>query len=242
VLKRLRPAVAAWTLLVIPSICRADPITFNFAGTLTQPMNGSNQFSGSFTINADPTAANIGFLGTNGQGILSFSPTEPQSNPVERREIAEYGGDVSITVNVGGQTLNYVNTAQNPTLATFSAGAVQLGNNLTPNTPLTDLVSVWGNSMTKNAGNSFTNNSFALSFSATPDTIFSNLAPGQVANLRGFNFAALAGGVGGATAAGVPWSGRITSLVEAPVPEPSTLVVFAVLSAAAMGVRRVRKP
>jgi hypothetical protein len=242
VFNRLSLAGAAWILLVIPSIGRADPISFDFTGTLTQPMNGSNQFSGSFTINADPIAANIGFLGNNGYGILTFTPTEPQSDPSERRGIAEYSSDVSIRLNVGGNTINYVNKAQNPTLATFSAGSVQLGNHVTSNTSFTDMVALWGNSTTENPGNSFTNNSFTLNFVATPDTIFSNLAPGHVSNLRAFNFSARVDSVGGATAAGVPWSGTITSLVEVPAPEPSTLVVFAVLGAAVMGARRCRKP
>ncbi|MHB1557617.1 MAG: hypothetical protein ACYC61_09070 [Isosphaeraceae bacterium] len=45
------PLVASFALA---SPVRADPITYDFTGTLQQTVNGSRTFNGSLTINATP--------------------------------------------------------------------------------------------------------------------------------------------------------------------------------------------
>ncbi len=45
---------AVLAFLAFQSTVQAGPITYDFSGTLTQPANGSSQFSGSFTVNANP--------------------------------------------------------------------------------------------------------------------------------------------------------------------------------------------
>jgi hypothetical protein len=108
-LARLSLAIMVSIVLIGPQTAKSGPITYDFTGTFSgnTAVNGSNQISGSFTINADPTVS---------PGATS---------------VTESGIDVSITVNSGGYVYNFVSTPQNPTFATFTA--VELQPNLAPN-------------------------------------------------------------------------------------------------------------
>ncbi len=70
----------------------ASPITYDFTGDFLAgaTFNGTKQFSGSFTVNGDPTLASPSSLG-----------------------VIESGRDVSLTLNVGGQVFSFLNQ-QNP--------------------------------------------------------------------------------------------------------------------------------
>jgi hypothetical protein len=217
--RHLSCALAASILLSTPSIVTADPITFDFSGTLNSPVNGSNQFSGSFTINADPTV----------------SPTN-LSPPYSPYWISENGNNVSLTVTLGGQVTNYINTTEYPNLAAL---AVSVNPSTLPaeSNPSGDVVTVGGVPAYSDPGY---NPGFWLGFSSPTETIFSQLGPNNVANLRNFNFSAAAAVDAQYTdaqytnASGVIDRGIVTSIEEVAAPEPSTLVVFAMLGLAAI--------
>ena len=85
----LAAAVALSALLCFPQCLPASPITFAFSGTLLEPVNGSSTFSGFFTVNSNPNPQ------------TGFS------------SVTEQGSDVSATLNIGGQVIDYANTPQN---------------------------------------------------------------------------------------------------------------------------------
>jgi len=95
-LNRLSFIIAVSIVLSSQQIVGASPVTYDFTGTLNQPVDGSTTFTGSFTINANPTV-----------------------NLVANPYVAEDGSDVSLSVNLGGHTINYVNTPQLSDSATF---------------------------------------------------------------------------------------------------------------------------
>ena len=78
-LNRLSFIIAVSIVLSSQQIVGASPVTYDFTGTLNQPVDGSTTFTGSFTINANPTV-----------------------NPVANPYVAEDGSDVSLSVNLGG--------------------------------------------------------------------------------------------------------------------------------------------
>lgn len=101
---RLSLVVAVSILLGSQQIVEASPLTYDFTGTLNQPVDGAKTFSGSFTINADPTVGPGMASGFYSSGVVN-----------------ENGSDVSLAVNVGGQVINFVNTPQNPSAVGFQA-------------------------------------------------------------------------------------------------------------------------
>jgi hypothetical protein len=248
--RTLLSVVAVSLFMGARTISRADPVTYDFTGTLNQPMNGTNQFSGSFTFNADPGQSSVGGIvitqttisTVNGVSIAQPAAYGFQAAAAGSPAIAEYGNDVSMTVNIGGQVLNFANTAANPFLATFQASTetfpVQRDGTQTP--PL-DTISINGVSTSFSPGNSFSNNSFGMSFSLRPTTLFENLAPGQVVNFGKFNFATTFQGLSAGDSAGGAYSGTLTSIELVPAPEPGAFAVFAMLGIAAGLSRLYRK-
>jgi hypothetical protein len=214
--------LAASMLLGIPSIVTANPVTYNFTGTLTTPVNGSNQFSGSFTINANATVGNTGL-----------------SAPYFPYWISENGNDVSMTVTLGGQTTTYANTSQYQNLATLTA-AVNPASLPASGNPSGDVVTVGGVPAYSDPGY---NPGFFVSFTSPTDPIFSQLRPNNVANLLNFNFSSTANSDHAqfTNTSGVIDDGTITSIAEVPAPEPSALAVFAMLGVAAIVHHRHRR-
>ena len=91
-LSRLLVMFAAFALLAArPAL--ANPITYDFTGTLWNGFaaDGSKDFSGAFTIDGNVT------------------PNPPGS--WQGYEVDEKGSEVSLTLNIGGQTYKYENNA-----------------------------------------------------------------------------------------------------------------------------------
>lgn len=235
---RCRVALPVITAILIGthSVAQGTPITYDFTGILTQPMNGTDQFSGSFTFNADPTAANVGGLGLDANGTsLSFTPAALDPGV----PIAEYGSEVSLTVKIGGQVIQYTNTAQNPTLASLTAGRAVVDD---PFYRYIDTVAIQGMGTTKNPNNSYTNGSFSLVFQGSGDPIFGNVSRQQVANLQAFPFSADSlKGMSAADASGNNYTGFLTSIEMVSAPEPSGLAIFAILAMAGCAGRHLSR-
>jgi len=222
VFNRFLCAVIASIFLGAPSIVLADPLTFNFTGTLEGTVFGTNQVSGSFTINANPVV------------MANFQPPDYQASGLYGAQ--ESGSDVSVTFQVGGHVINFSNTTPNPDIVQFSAQ--QLGNpQATMPGPLFDYATLSGSN--PSPSNSSTIDGFQFNFANSPDTLFANAVAGQLTNLRNFNFSNITsaeidvGSEGWRTA-------LISSIQPAAVPEPSMLIVFATVGIAAMGYDRWR--
>jgi hypothetical protein len=219
-LNRLHCALAASIILVTPSIVTANPITYDFSGTFDTPINGTDQFSGSFTIDVNPTAT------------YYSSPAYPTVSPWS---VSENGTDVSLTVTIGGQTTNYVNTPGSFNLASLWVGQNPSNYELDPSG---DVIRVAGSPAYSDPG---INPGFGLVLNNPTDVIFSQMGPNNVVNLQNFDFSALNVGMASYTnESGVLDDGTITSVEAVPAPEPSTLAVFAMLGIAAIVHRRRR--
>jgi hypothetical protein len=105
VLGRVLLAVIALAPIGARTNVVANPITYHFSGTFSDPrsgINGVNQFSGTFTIDGNPA--------------------------VYGQNVYESGSDVSMNVGVGGQTFNLANDPlKQDASAYFSAGYIPLG-------------------------------------------------------------------------------------------------------------------
>ncbi len=214
---RLSCALAASILLSIPSIVTAGPITYDFSGTLPWPVYGTQQFTGSFTINANPVVV--------GSGDNGFK---------------ENGSDVSITLDVGGHTISFANTPQNPNVAQLIVDQIWSSTVIGASS---DLVIVTGGGQTT-PGSDPILTGFGLRFGNSADTLFSNLKAGQLAtiNMQNFDFSTAQDSSGiplGAAEANYGSAGTwvpatLTSVEAASVPEPSSVIVLAVLGIGAM--------
>ena len=89
-LNRLAFAAAMTVLISAPQLVVADPITYDFIGTLSQPADGVTTFSGSLTFNAIPTGADVSPGGAY---------------------VTEAGSEVSLSLNLGGQVFDFQNNA-----------------------------------------------------------------------------------------------------------------------------------
>jgi hypothetical protein len=215
-------ALIASIFLAVPSGVLADAITYNFSGTLEGTVHGTNQFTGSFTVNSNPVA------------IANFPPPDYQASGLFGAK--ESGSDVSVTFQVAGHVINFSNSAQNPDIAQFSVQ--QLGNPAaTVPGPLSDYATLSGG--IPNPGLSATINGFEFNFANSLDTLFMNAVAGQMINLAKFNFANVSaaeidvGSEGWRTA-------LISSIQPAAFPEPSMVVVFATLIIAGLAHHRSR--
>ncbi len=203
-LNRLSFIIAVSILLSGQQIVGASPLTYDFTGTLNQPVDGSTTFTGSFTINANP-AVNPG---------ASW--------------VIESGSDVSLSVNLGRQVINYVNTPQVPDSVTFGA-SVQPPMNESPGVAGVPLVEFY-----VGGGANGGKTTFGMTF----------YSPGgveQLSNLRDVSLPLDTSSVYVTDSSGVSnqWSeGSITFIGAVSVPEPSALVVSAMLGIAAMVYRR----
>jgi hypothetical protein len=112
-LSRLALVFAVLVLVETPLMVAANPITYDFSGTFSQPFDGSTAFSGSATFNATPT---------------------PQDATWDGAGWNETGSDVSLTLNAGGQVFNFGNSPQD----TFVGARVSVG----PSSPLGTLPSL----------------------------------------------------------------------------------------------------
>jgi hypothetical protein len=210
-LNRLSFIIAVSIVLSSQQIVGASPLTYDFTGTLNQPVDGSTTFTGSFTINANPT-------------VWSSATVNPPDLPV-MSGVFESGSDISLTVNLGGQMINYVNTPQFPGSARFSLTTWSDLMNMSP-----------GLAGLKGPLLEFTVGGGANGGNITFGMIFES--PGgveQLSNLRGVSLPLNTSYVtvyDSSSQQGA--AGSITSIEAVSVPEPSALVVSAMLGIAAM--------
>jgi hypothetical protein len=195
------------------SSVRASPISYDFSGTLSQPYNGSTQFSGSFTYNTD-LPAYPGITPSPGWAYYSGVPADPSAPPV------------SLTFNLG-------------TTASSSFGDIVNDEVIVAHTQSTDAFFIdvqfankGGQDLSAEIG--FVNDNFAQ---RAP---FNSSGPPTSLSLSEFD---LGGNLtfSGTTADGhqIDVVGAITSLVAASsVPEPGPIVVVLAMGAGFLGYRR----
>jgi hypothetical protein len=215
---RLLPVLAGLMLFSNSSHLMANPITYDFSGTFDQPVNGTTQFSGSFTFNTDAT---ITYSAQHWPNIYPYM-------------IAESGKDVALVVTIGNQTINYQNTNQYPDLAKLS---VYRNPTNYPVEPSGDTIDVGGAPPYSPPGYS---PGFGFSLGLPHDEIFSQAGPNgavSLPNLSAFELRAASY----TDSSNVLHEGQITSIQEVSIPEPSMLAVFATLGALAIVHRRFRR-
>jgi len=189
-------ALAVISCLVVGPVS-ASPITYDFTGTLRDGFaNGSTDFSGSFTIDGDPTL-------------------QPDGS------VDEKGSDVSITLNIGGQTYKYENNAN--TEVELTVGTSPSWHDDPQSGPRQDGILLQAVDHTGGASLPL----FIASF-YTPSSL-ENLT-----DLRTLNFIPVAGHA----AIGTPvygGDGKFTSITLVQnTPEPGAFVVFALAGVAAV--------
>ena len=92
-LNRLAFTAAMTVLISAPQLVMADPITYDFSGTLSQPADGVTTFSGSLTFNATPAGADVSPGGAY---------------------VVESGSEVSLSLSLGGQHSTSQRTRHTP--------------------------------------------------------------------------------------------------------------------------------
>jgi hypothetical protein len=205
-------AVAISLALVAPQAIEASPITYDFSGTFNQPINGSTQFSGTFTIDSNPT-------------ILISLPSW------ESGGVGENGADVSLTAHIGGQTIDFVNTSQNPENAMFEAAVLGTGEVTRDPAPPSVDFSLQGYSGTNDRM------AFTLSFTR-PGTHYELAELTSLASPSYTSSVTVNYDPGGQTQ---QVDGSLTSIELVSAPEPSMLAVFGVMAIAGMAHWRLRR-
>lgn len=204
-LTRLTLGVAGIIALGVGQPGGASPITYAFAGTLSTPSSGTDQFSGSFTINGDPTIFSSDQRAFRGLGVY------------------EHGSDVSLTVKVGGQVFNFSNQQGPNPIASFDAGLAYSWNDNQP--PQDEAIISGSTSMV----NGVPGVSFAMSFysDAAADQL------GNLRDFS-FPIGSSSVFMNFPSVYGIGANLTSIELVPTPAPEPSTLAMFAGLGVAAI--------
>ncbi len=188
--KWLFTAVAALLLPSFPQSLQASPITFAFTGTLLEPVNGSSSFSGFFTVESNPNPP---------PGITS---------------VTQQGADVSATLNIGGQVINYANTTPDSLF-------VQAMVNAQPGLPILNGPNVSTTEFGLFGGDSTGPNRFDITlYNPGVNDWLTNLATLSLPAIHSDSFFF-------SNASGDPDDvGSITSLTLVPAPEPAMIVVY----------------
>lgn len=203
-------AVAIAIGLGAPRISGASPITYDFTGTLNQPVDGSTRFSGTFTIDSVPNT-NVGLIFGEYAGI------------------GEDGAAVSLSLRLGSQTISYVNTSQNPDGAFFSGVASSL-----VTTP--GLAS--GQSSVDYAFTGYSQPSGGIDFGMSLAETVTNPPFADLTSLNSPSFTSsvsVSYDSGGQTQT---VQGTITSMDLVSAPEPGMMTVFGLLAVAGIAHRR----
>jgi hypothetical protein len=205
---RVLLAVGILLLLEARAEVLADPITYAFTGTFpsSSDINGVNQFSGTFTIDGSPTVTATG--------------------------VTEGGSDVSITVNVGGQVVNFANMVGNIySQATFNASSIAAGASNNPYGPTGPAVIAFGvDGSTETPTSSVT---FGLSS-------YPVASPQQLANISSLSLPLESSSIYVTETSGQQYQrafGAITSIELVSTPEPGTLVIFGAIAVSAIARR-----
>jgi len=208
--RRLTPIVC---LLCGVSSAQASPISYAFTGTLSQPFDGSTQFSGSFTYNTN-LPAYAGITPATGWSYYSGVSTDPSAPPV------------SLTFNIG-------NTASS------SFGNIVNDEVIVSHTRTNDGFYIY--EQFANTGGQNLSAEIALeSNNLLQQPPFTSSSLPSSLNLSEFNQGASLS-LWGTTASGeqVDDIGTVTSLVAiSSVPEPGTILVFLAMGAGFLRYRR----
>ena len=221
--------VAAWLICGLAPAPAAS-ISYEFSGTLAQPYNGSNQFSGTFTYATD-LPLNPAVQPMTGWSYYTGGPNDP-SEPV-----------VSLSFKLGNtssSSLGTIDSTQVIVLHNASNDGFYLDEHFAGQSG--------GYGLLANIGMVNDNTLARGPFSSTslPSSLsLSSFSMGPQLDLTGID---------PSTGQWVTVLGRITSLIPlvngqpvtptpppVPVPEPASLLIFAVLGAGACGLGRVRR-
>jgi hypothetical protein len=122
---RLALVLAVSVLVSTPRLVVADPITYDFTGTFSQPFDGSKTFNGSLTFNATPTTGDSSdslTVNVGGQ-VLTFS-NSPQNPNVS----LTVGADVEPNTTTPTVEFSFVGSIEgNDTSRTFGVTMYDYG-------------------------------------------------------------------------------------------------------------------
>ena len=209
-LARLSFALVISSVLLAPQRIGASPITYDFAGTLSQPIDGATQFSGSFTIDTNPNQV----VDTIWDNASAFG---------------EDGSEVALTIRLGGQTMNYINTPQNPETVTLLG---ETGVNIAVPPPPQNVY--FGLGTQSQANDRLT---FSLQFTRPG----SDLELADLARLSSPMFTSSVSVSYDSAGQTQQVQGSITSIEQVSAPEPGMLAIFAVMGFAGLAHRRFRR-
>jgi len=225
---RFTLAVVLVLSLLLAGQATASPMSYAFTGTLSTPFNGSNQFSGTVTFEANPPLSGY---------AANWPPTTP-INPSGEARVSLLNESADITLNAGGQTFQFSNQDPNTAGQLVINGVSYAQAQATPSPhPPEDQIGIEGQSRGSDSLNAWST-SFSISFH--------NLSSWEnIADFSTLQFIPTLSEVrlsysvsNGETYNG---SGTITSFtpIETPTPEPSTwLIALLAGGAAALRLRR----
>jgi hypothetical protein len=189
----------------------AAPIGYAFSGTLDQPYNGATQFSGNFTYDTDLPLTNSG--NTSQFSVYSGVPTNPTEPPV------------SVNISIGSTSWSF-------------AGGIDI-----MYSQVEDAFTVYGLPISVGGQQVYGQITLPYYHPGGPGIFSSGVIPTSL-NLAEFNFSP------GINFFGTNASGQVTDLAwgtinsltplaggggESPVPEPSSIFVFLIISAGLAG-------
>ncbi len=216
---RLWQVGAAIILVYAVSSAQASPVMYAFSGTLDQPYNGSSTFSGTLTYNTD-LPAYPGIQPFPGWSYYSGVPTDPTS-PV-----------VSLNFNVGG-------------VSSSSFGSILSDEVTVSHTQSYDAFYIQEN-FSDTKGPYLLGNFGMINDNLVQRAPFNSTNPPSSLNLADFTMGAQLD-LTGTDASGQYLNiiGTVTSLTPispAPIPEPSSVLVFAIVAVqVCRSLRRVQR-
>ena len=228
--RTLQPLVILASLVASASSASASPVMYAFSGTLSQPFNGTTQFSGTFAYD---TSTPQSWSTSPGVGVYSSLATAPSDPPA------------SLTFNVGNMTApSFGSILETVVTVVHSQASDQFEIDLNLNN---------GNNQSgQNYPGQYSNIVESIQFTnnnlISPGPLSSTGLPSTL-NLADFNNFGSRFLIDGWLADGqyVEVLGQITSLtplggtggLASSVPEPSTVLVFLVMGASLVVSRRI---
>jgi hypothetical protein len=203
----------------------ASPITYEFSGTLAQPINGSTAFSGTFSYELTTTEFGAGDLLTRSVGSHAMLNVGGKSFDFINYSFTELGPSPTYTfdANSKGQGDNFIFQGDRGTIASSSAPSSQsAAMTIHLGDPSGTAFPASGTSLPKLNLSSFAIRDFSVTLNPPASSAMSAVARAE---------------------SGGPVTGTITTLsVEAQtVPEPTTLALFTLIGLGVAARRRLRR-